>query len=81
MLVNGKDLILIPPEITENDIASAKKLGVGIVVVNTKKYELQKEGKLHMMETLSPSFGMRYAQNIDYLSNVNDDDLINRRTK
>ena len=68
-------------EITENDIASAKKLGVGIVVVNTKKYELQKEGKLHMMETLSPSFGMRYAQNIDYLSNVNDDDLINRRTK
>ena len=34
-----------------------------------------------MMETLSPSFGMRYAQNIDYLSNVNDDDLINRRTK
>ena len=68
-------------EITPNDIESAKNLGVGIVVVKTNKYDLQSDGKLRMMETLSPSFGMRYAKNIDYLSNVTDDDLIHRRTK
>ena len=68
-------------EITPNDIASAKNMGVGIVVVKTNKYDLQPDGKLRMMETLSPSFGMRYAKNIDYLSNVTDDDLIHRRTK
>lgn len=68
-------------EITPNDIASAKNLGVGIVVVRTKAYNIQSDNRLRMVETLSSAFGQRYAENIDYLTDVSKNDMINRRSK
>lgn len=66
-------------EFTELDIESAKNLGVGIVLVKTMSYDIQTDNRLSMMDTLSPSFGVRYLANIDYLFSVHDDDMINRR--
>lgn len=66
-------------EITNMDIQSAKNLGVGIVVVKMMSYNIRGDQRLSMMDTLSPSFGVRYLANIDYLFNVSDDDMINRR--
>lgn len=41
-------------EIGPNDIESAKKLGIGIVVVNTKKYNVEKkDSQISMFETMS----------------------------
>lgn len=68
-------------ELTENDIESAKNLGVGIVLVKTKSYHIETKNRLLLQETLSPTFGKRYTKNIDYLENVNNDDMFNRRTK
>lgn len=68
-------------EITPNDIESAKNLGVGIVVIRTKKYDIQNDNRLTMMETLSPAYSERHVKNIDYLTSVHDDDMVTRRTK
>ena len=66
-------------EFTEMDIESAKNLDIGIVLVKTYCYDIQSDNRIGMMDTLSPSFGVRYLANIDYLFNVNEDDMINRR--
>ena len=66
-------------EFTLEDVMSAKNLNVGIVVVKTKSYDVKSEGRLTMMETISPTFGIRYLANIDYLFNVTSDDMISRR--
>lgn len=66
-------------EISNFDIESAKKLGVGIVLVKTKAYKINRENKLSMNDTLAPSFDQRYADNIDYLSKITEDDMVNRR--
>lgn len=66
-------------EISNFDIESAKNLGVGIVLVKTKAYKINRENKLSMNDTLAPSFEQRYADNIDYLSKITEDDMVNRR--
>lgn len=68
-------------EIARIDIESAKNLGIGIVAVKTKSYDIKKEGRLAMVETIAMPFDKRYTQNIDYLTNVNSSDMVNRRTK
>ena len=68
-------------EITPYDIESAKNLGVGIVVVRTKAYNIQYDNRLRMIETLSSAFGQRYAEHIDYLTDISKNDMINRRSK
>ncbi len=66
-------------EISNFDIESAKNLGVGIVLVKTKVYKINNENKLSMNDTLAPSYAQRYANNIDYLTKVTEDDMVNRR--
>ena len=66
-------------QICVNDVRSAKNLGVGIVVVRTKSYSVSSQDKMSMFDTLAPSYNRRYAESIDYLTQVNEDDMINRR--
>ena len=40
-------------EITPNDIDAAQKLGIGIVLVETKEYPAILEGKLHFADTVN----------------------------
>jgi len=68
-------------KVTNEDVESAKKLGIGIVVVKTNSYKVKNDNRMRMFDTISPSFGCRYVNNIDYLLNVREDDMIGRRSK
>ena len=39
-------------KISREDIASAKKLGIGIIVVETKHYDVKREGRISMPDTV-----------------------------
>lgn len=66
-------------EITELDVMSAQNLGVGIVLVKTKFYDIDNSSRISMNDTLMIHCSQRYAEDINYLSNVTEDDMINRR--
>lgn len=66
-------------DFSDVDVLSAKNLGIGIVVVKTKKYEIDTNDRLSMKDTLSVAYGSRYAESIDYFRNISDDDMITRR--
>lgn len=54
-------------EIGPNDIESAKNLGIGIVVVNTKKYNIEKnDSQISMFDTMSSG---RYNYDFKYVDN------------
>ena len=54
-------------EIGPNDIESAKNLGIGIVVVNTKKYNIEKnDSQISMFDTMSSG---RYNNDLKYVNN------------
>ena len=53
MLKNPKPFaIYCYDTITENDIKTAKKYNLGIILVNTKKYNINKENKLNVFDTM-----------------------------
>lgn len=54
-------------EIGPNDIESAKNLGIGIVVVNTKKYNIEKnDSQISMFDTMSSG---KYNYDFKYVDN------------
>lgn len=54
-------------EIGPNDIESAKNLGIGIVVVNTKKYNIEtNNSQISMFDTMSSG---RYNNDLKYVNN------------
>lgn len=54
-------------EIGPNDIESAKNLGIGIVVVNTKKYNIEKnDSQISMFDTMSSG---KYNNDLKYVNN------------
>lgn len=54
-------------EIGPNDIKSAKNLGIGIVVVNTKKYNIEKnDSQISMFDTMSSG---KYNYDFKYVDN------------
>lgn len=66
-------------EITENDIESAKNLGVGIMLVLTRKYHKKEVGgKVNLFDTMT--FGdIDNMLNNNYLTNMNQDAMHGRR--
>ncbi len=64
--------------ITDNDVLSAKNLGVGIILVKTKSYHLpSSENKLNMFDTMSLGGGGQ--NNYDYLRDISINDMASRR--
>ena len=68
-------------EISENDVLSARELGIGIVLVKTNCYTVKTENKRKMADTLVLGYGERYTAEVDYLNDISADDMINRRNK
>ncbi len=66
-------------EITPNDIEAAKKLGIGIILVETKEYPINHEGKLHFADTVNnpeTSYFSAHKQDVrlgkKWLSNISE---------
>ena len=58
--------------VTKEDIESAKKLGLGIIVVNTKSYNLKKDDKkLGLKDTMDP---VTSKSKYNYISSSKDDE-------
>lgn len=67
--------------LTDQDVESAKNLGVGIVIVRTKEYDVKKQDRESLLDTMVISQERRYIEEIDYLTDVNSNDMVKRRTK
>ncbi len=64
--------------ITDNDVISARNLGVGIVLVKTKNYQRKPaSGRLDMFDTMS--LGSGEQNSYDYLSEITINDMETRR--
>lgn len=62
--------------ICENDLLTAKNLGIGIVIINTKKYDRKNnQNQIKMSDTTTFGLSNKY----DYLKNVDQDSMIGRR--
>ena len=57
-------------QISPYDIESAKKLGLGIILVDTKCYEIDRNGRVSMHETINAAKRKKY----DYMRSYQDDD-------
>jgi len=66
-------------EITENDIESAKQLGLDIILIKTEKYHINKSNeKLNMFDTMTLSFNHQ-TNGINYIEYPSQDAMISRR--
>ncbi len=64
-------------EITENDIESAKNLGLGILLVKTKSYQRSSgENTLKLFDTTGPD---GYKKEFDYIERIDQDEMYGRR--
>ncbi len=62
--------------ITDNDIISAKNMGIGIVLVKTKNYQIDTSNRMRLMDThLNGGSQSKY----DYLQSIHENDMESRR--
>lgn len=62
--------------ITDNDVISAKNMGIGIVLVKTKNYQVDTSNRMHLMDThLNGGSQSKY----EYLQSIHENDMEERR--
>lgn len=67
-------------QICENDIESAKKLGIGITLIKTSNYKLDKNvGKLSLHDTTLLSSSNALEKEINYLESISQDPMAGRK--
>lgn len=64
-------------KIIDNDIISARNLGIGIVLVKTKSYQVDGSNRLSVSDTINAGYG--WKKGYEYLRIIEEDDRVNRR--